>query len=149
MFQSVTVAGYVGNDPEVRVMPSGAKVANFSVATTEKWKDKSSGEQREHTEWFRCTAFGQQAEFIEKYVSKGKPFLVVGRQRTDKVDKDGDTQYFVKLIVSEIRFLPDGKRGESPGNYVPQGTREEQRATSQRQAPSSQADDGFDDEIPF
>lgn len=109
MFHQTLVLGYMGKDPELRYLPSGNAVAEFSVATTEKWKDKNNGEQREHTEWYNCRAFGKLAEIIGEYRKKGDLVLCEGKLRTDKWEgEDGQTHYRTKLNVQNMRGMPKG-----------------------------------------
>ena len=140
MYQQVIVIGHVGKDPETRNMPNGNAVTNFSVAASERWRDKASGEQKEHTEWFRCTAYGRLAEVIQEYVAKGSKIMVTGRNRTRSYEKDGETKYATDLIVQEMKLL-DSKGGDSQREERPA---QRERAT---QAPAQSQD--FDDDIPF
>lgn len=134
----VIVIGHVGQDPEMKQLPSGNAVCNFSLATTEKWKDKQTGEQKEATEWHPCSAFGRLAEIIGEYVRKGSQIYVEGKLRTRKwQDKTGNDRYKTEIIVDELRLL--NSKGESP--------RTERAAPAPKVAP---ADEPFhDDDIPF
>lgn len=106
------IRGFLGGDPEVRYMPSGDPVVNFSVATTERWKDRDSGETKEHTEWHRCAMFGKRAETIGEYFSKGSQILLVGRLRTEKwTDRENIERTTVKVIVDDFEFVD--RRGDS------------------------------------
>ncbi|MBI5449997.1 MAG: single-stranded DNA-binding protein [Gammaproteobacteria bacterium] len=148
----VILIGNLGKDPEVRYMPSGSAVANFSIATSEAWKDKSSGEQQERTEWHNITMYGRLAEIAGEYLKKGSKVFVEGRLQTDKYDKDGVTHYRTKIIANEMQML-DG-RGEGSG--AGGGGGYQQRASGSQgssapastPAPAGGADD-FDDDIPF
>ena len=139
------IVGNVGQDPEVRYMPSGSAVAELSVATTESWKDKQSGEKQERTEWHRVTFFGRLAEIVGEYVRKGSQVYVEGSIRTEKwQDKNGQDRYTTKIIANEMQML--GGRGGTGGN-----------ASFNQSAPASQGSepgfastaDDFDDDIPF
>jgi single-strand DNA-binding protein len=103
--------GNLGKDPEIRSMPNGKSVASFSIACSESWKDKNTGEKVEKTEWVNCTAFDKLADTIGKYLKKGKPVYIEGRLQTDKYEKDGQTKYSTKVVVSEMKML--GAKGES------------------------------------
>ena len=134
----VTILGNVGQDPEVRYLPSGDAVANISVATTEKWKDKQSGEAREATEWHRISFFGRLAEIVGEYVRKGSPVYVEGSIHTRKYqDKDGTDRYATEIKGASLQLLGSrdgGQQGQGDrggqGRGAPQG-----RGESDRQAP--------------
>ncbi len=125
----VTIIGRVGKDPEIRYTPTGDAIASFSIATSEKWKDKTTGEVKESTEWHNITAFRKLAEIIGKYVKKGSLLYIEGKLKTDKVSKDGVDRYFTKIIADEMKML---------------GAKSEGAAAS----PSQESHD-MDDDIPF
>jgi single-strand DNA-binding protein len=101
-----TIIGNLGKDPEIRSVGSGDKVANFSVACTESWKDKGTGEKKEKTEWVNCSAFGKLAEIVGEYVKKGKQVYVAGRMETRKwQDKDGADRYTTEIRVDQLQLL--------------------------------------------
>ena len=107
----VRILGRLGNEPEVRVMPNinNKCVANISVATTEYWKDRESGEQQESTEWHRMVAFGRNAEIIRDYVKKGQQHYFTGKLKTRKwSDKDGNDRYTTEIVIDDIVLLPQG-----------------------------------------
>lgn len=118
-----TLMGYTGSDPEVKTIGTdGKKVAKFSLATTEKFKNRA-GETVEETEWHNIVAWGATAEFIEKYVKKGKPILVNGKIKNRSYDgKDGVKRYVTEIIVNEIIFLPSAQPATTtqPVNESPQ-----------------------------
>src|ERR1019366_6058380 len=89
----VILIGNVGRDPETRFLPSGSAVANISIATTDTWKDKTSGEKKEATEWHRVVFFGRLAEIVGEYLKKGSQVYVEGRLQTRKYEKDGQDHY--------------------------------------------------------
>jgi single-strand DNA-binding protein len=101
----VTLLGNVGKDPEIRAMTSGDKVANFSMATSESWKDKTSGEKKERTEWHRISVFNQGlVGIIEKYVTKGTKLYIEGQLETRKwTDKDGVEKYSTEVVLRPYR----------------------------------------------
>ena len=97
--------GYLGQDPEARYLPDGTPTARLSLATTETWKDKSSGEKKERTEWHRITAFGKTAEICMQYLAKGRQVFIEGRIQTRKWDKDGQTHYSTEIIAQRMLML--------------------------------------------
>lgn len=135
------ILGHVGKDPEIRYLPNGDAGANFSIATSEKWKDKSTGELVEQTEWHRCNAFGKLAEIIEKWVTKGMLVYVEGAIKTRKwTDKDGVERYTTEIRLDKLQMCG--------GKSDPEPRREPAR--EQRPAPSKAASfDDLDDDIPF
>jgi single-strand DNA-binding protein len=146
MLNKLQIIGRVGKDPEIRYLPSGEAVVNFSVATTEKWKDKS-GEQREETEWHKVSAFGRLAEIVGEYVKKGGLIYVEGKIKTRKyTDKDGVEKYSTEVKATEMKLLG----GKSEGAQQKPAQREEPQRQPARQ--QSAYDEGFDDmdgDIPF
>lgn len=140
MLNQVTLIGRVGKDPEIRAMPNGANVANFSIATTEKWTDKASGEKKEFTEWTDVVVFGKGADVVSEYVGKGDAVSVVGKLRTDKYEKDGVEHRRTKVIVDRVVLLPRAEKGDAkPTTQSRAATKAAEPATS----------DSFDDDIPF
>lgn len=139
-----TIIGNLGADPETKYMPSGTPVTNFSVACNEKWKDKDSGEMREHTEWYRCAAFGRRAEIIGEYCRKGSQVYVEGRNRTRSYEKDGEKRYATELVVDQIQLL--GGKGSGSGG---QGQRQAPPPSAPPPDAGAAGGDDFDDDIPF
>lgn len=136
----VIVLGNVGQDPELKNLPSGSAVCNVSIATTERWKDKQSGESKEATEWHRVTFYGRLAEIAAEYLRKGSQAYVEGSLRTRKwQDKSGADRYTTEIIAAELQLLGkgDGQRSERPAQA---------KATAQQQASDRFVDD---DDIPF
>ena len=113
----VMIIGNLGRDPEVTYTQSGVAIAKITVATSETWNDKSSGEKREKTEWHRITFFGKQAETIGRYMSKGSQIYVEGRLQTSQYEKDGVTRYSTDIIANNFQFI--GSKGG--GNFQQQG----------------------------
>ena len=108
----VILIGNLGNDPDTRYTSSGAAVANVSIATSESWKDRESGEQQERTEWHRVVFFGRLAEIVSEYLRKGSQIYVEGRLQTRKwQDKDGNDRYTTEIVANEMQML--GSRGGS------------------------------------
>lgn len=160
MLNKVQFIGHLGRDPELRSTPNGAQVCTFSVASTEKWKDKASGERREETEWLRCTAFDRLAEVCGEYLAKGSLVYVEGRLKTRKYkDKDGTERSITECRVNEMKMLRDAPQDEAPAPAParqaapPQRSAPQQRsAPAQRQSRPSGGGTGFDDmedDIPF
>jgi single-strand DNA-binding protein len=140
------VMGRLGQDPEVKYTPSGAAVVNFSVATSEKWTDKASGEKKERTEWTPVVFWGKQAEVIGEYFSKGKMILVVGKAQTRNWEgEDGVKRYKTELVGREFHFCGDKGGG---GGYTP---KEEDygAAPSYASSPGASNVTVEDDDIPF
>jgi single-strand DNA-binding protein len=108
----VTLLGNVGKNPEVRAAPSGSIIANFSIATTDRYKDKASGEWKESTDWTNVASFGKLAEIVRDYVHKGSPLYVEGKLRTRSYEKDGQKQYRTEVIADNIVLLGSGKPSE-------------------------------------
>lgn len=145
----VELIGNVGADPEIRYLPSGEAVANIRLATTEKWKDKASGEPREATEWHRLSVFGKLAEnVVAEYVKKGSHILAVGKIVTRKYQaQDGTDRYSTEIRVSEIGLLGSPRTGDGS-----QGAERPARQPAQNRPASQPAGGGFgemDDDIPF
>jgi single-strand DNA-binding protein len=140
----VILVGNLGKDPEVRRMTSGDPVVNLSLATSETWRDKASGERKEKTEWHRVVIFNKNlAEVAEKYLRKGSKVYVEGQLQTRKwTDKDGQEKYSTEVVLQNFRgelTMLDGRSGEGGGGA--RGGMGEGPASFQR--------DELDDEIPF
>jgi single-strand DNA-binding protein len=111
MVNKVILIGHLGKDPECKVLESGQMVANFSLATTEKFKDKN-GNVQESTEWHNCQAWGKGAEVIEKYLKKGSKVFIEGKIKTRTYEKDGQTRYATEINVKEFSFLDSKPKDE-------------------------------------
>ncbi len=111
----VMLIGRLGKDPEVRAIPSGIKVASFSIATDESYKDKD-GNKVEKTEWHNIVAWRGLAEVIEKYVKKGDLIYIEGKLTTEKYEKDGVTKYATKIVADQMTMLGGKKDGGSQGD---------------------------------
>jgi single-strand DNA-binding protein len=160
----VILVGNCGRDPEIRYLPSGAAVANVTLATSSKRKDKTSGETIEDTQWHRITFYDRLAEIAGEYVKKGRPIYVEGRLKYGKyTGQDGVEKNTVDIIATELQLLggregmggPSGGGAEAGGG-APRRAAPPQRppaaAPQQRQAPAPKASSGFDDmddDIPF
>ena len=145
----VILLGNLGRDPEVRYLSNGDPVANMALATTRSWKDKTSGERKEETEWHRLTAIGKLAEIAGQYLKKGAQVYVEGRFKTRKwTDKDGIEKLSTEVVINELTMLGDPRKESAP-QAKPQPA---PQAAPQRQAPARQAATAFDDmdsDIPF
>ncbi|HFK2002945.1 TPA: single-stranded DNA-binding protein [Pseudomonas aeruginosa] len=160
----VILVGNVGGDPETRYMPNGNAVTNITLATSESWKDKQTGQQQERTEWHRVVFFGRLAEVVAEYVRKGSQIYVEGSLRTRKWQgQDGQDKYTTEIVVDingNMQLL-GGRRESQDDAHNPQGQGQQQRPTqkprqqqSQQTPPSQQSVpgpdyDSFDDDIPF
>lgn len=143
MLNKVQIIGRVGKDPEVRYSTNGDAIANFTVATSERYKDKQTGEAVEKTEWHNVSAFRRLAEIIGEYVHKGSLIYIEGKIQTRKHEKDGVTHYATSIVASEMKML-----GSKDGGQQQQG---QQRPANRAPAPREQATgfDDMDDDIPF
>jgi single-strand DNA-binding protein len=145
--------GNLGKDPEIRFMPDGKEVANFSIATSESWKDKSTGEKQEKTEWHNITVYGRLAEIVGQYLRKGASVYVEGRLQTRKwQDKNGQDRYTTEIVASEMRML-GGKNGGATAENEPPPPPPSHDDGSKRvpmtHAQFLKASGAFDDDIPF
>jgi single-strand DNA-binding protein len=142
----VILVGHLGKDPEVRYMPSGNAVCNVTLATSDSWKDKQSGEQKERTEWHNLVFYSRLAEIAGEYLRKGSQVYVEGRLQTRKwQDKSGNDRYTTEIIVNDMQML--GGRGGSGGGSADFGGASASKP-SRSAAPAATADE-FDDDIPF
>lgn len=108
----VILVGNVGGDPTVRYMPSGAAVTNLTMATSESWKDKQTGQPQERTEWHKCVFYNRLAEIAGEYVRKGSKLYVEGSLRTRQWEQDGVKRYSTEIIVSEMQMLDSRQQGQ-------------------------------------
>lgn len=139
------IVGNLGQDPELRYMPSGSAAATMSVATSEEWKDKESGEKKSRTEWHRVTLFGRLAEVAGEYLKKGSKVYIEGSLRTNKwTDKEGVERWSTEIIAREMQML-DSAGGSSSRPPHP-AEREEGRSGGDGKPPPP---DDLDDDIPF
>jgi single-strand DNA-binding protein len=165
----VILVGNCGRDPEIRYLPSGQAVANISIATSSRRKDKNTGENIETTEWHRVTFYDKLAEIVGEYVKKGRPLYVEGRLKYGKfTNKDGHEQNTCDIIATEMQLLggregmgaPGGDEGASSGGGGSSGSNYSARPASAPRAPSAPAQrpaaakpatnfDDMDDDIPF
>jgi single-strand DNA-binding protein len=148
----VILVGNLGADPETKYLPSGDAVANIRLATTDRWKDKASGEMKEATEWHRIAFFGRLAEIAGEYLKKGSQVYIEGRIRTRKwQDKEGQDRYSTEIVADTMQML-----GSRPGSGEPRGeargeatgTRPAEPKAAAAKKPASKFDD-MEDDIPF
>ena len=163
----VILIGHLGQDPDVRALPSGSSIANLRIATTESWKDKQSGEFKEQTEWHTVVLFGRTAEVAAEYLKKGSQVYIEGRLRTRKwQDKTGNDRYSTEVVGNDMQML--GGRGQGGGAAGAEGgrpayaARDTARSTGGAaaagasggggefsDAPATSTEHDFDDDIPF
>jgi len=149
--------GRLGQDPEVRYMPNGDAAANVSIATSDRWKDKASGEMKEATEWHRVSFFGRLAEIVGEYLKKGSLVYVEGQIRTRKwQDKDGNDRYTTEIRAGEMRMLGSKKDSEGGQQSGPESAPARQAAAPKAAAPKADPAkkpagkfDDMEDDIPF
>jgi single-strand DNA-binding protein len=134
------VVGNLGQDPEIRYTANGKAVANISIATSESWKDKSSGEQQEKTEWHKIVAWGRLAEIIGEYLKKGSQVYIEGKLQTRKWQDDGGIdRYTTEIVAHEMQMLGSRQDGQQQGS----------RTQGNTPSAAPPAPDDFDDDIPF
>ena len=172
----VILVGNLGQDPEVKYMPSGGAVTNLSIATTDSWKDKATGEKRENTEWHRVVFFNRLAEIAGEYLRKGSQVYIEGNLRTRSWEDNGVKKYSTEIVAREMQML--GSKGGGSSDFAPkqqgggapqqsqgsqqnsqqgyqQGSQQNQQGqqSSQQSKPQQQQApqnfDNFDDDIPF
>ena len=143
------IVGNLGRDPEVRYTANGNAIANITVATTESWKDKQSGERQEKTEWHRVVFFGRLAEVAGEYLKKGAQVYIEGRLQTRKwEDKSGQERYTTEIVANEMQML--GSRGDgTTGTSNDDSSGEARSATDSSGSGASGGDPDLDDDIPF
>lgn len=145
----VILIGNLGQDPEVKYMPNGNAVANITVATSESWKDKNTGEQVDKTEWHRVVFFRRLAEIVGEYLKKGSKIYIEGKLQTRKwQDKNGADHWTTEIIANEMQML-DSRGGGSSDFNQSQGQGAQQSAPQSAPAQAAPAPNDFDDDIPF
>lgn len=165
----VILVGNLGGDPEVRYMPNGGAVTNITIATSETWKDKQSGQQQERTEWHRVVFFNRLAEVAGEYLKKGSQVYIEGSLRTRKwQDSNGQDKYTTEVVAAEMQMMGSRSGGQQQGGYQQQAPQQgyqqapqqqpqqggyQQPPPQYQQAPQqpqpAQGFDDFDDDIPF
>ncbi|MBM4202905.1 MAG: single-stranded DNA-binding protein [Gammaproteobacteria bacterium] len=158
----VILVGNLGRDPETRYLPSGDPVTNFSIATSDGWRDKQSGQMQERTEWHNIVCFNRLAEIASEYLRKGSKVYLEGQLRTQSWEKDGQKHYKTEIVAREMQMLDSRGGGGGMGDAgmdaggAPSGFESRQRGGGGKQQapaydnrPTLPADDVFDDDIPF
>ena len=152
----VILIGNLGQDPEVKFMPNGNAVTNVTIATSESWKDKNTGEQVDKTEWHRVVFFRRLAEIVGEYLKKGSKVYIEGKLQTRKwQDQSGNDRYTTEIVANEMQML-DSRGGGGGGDYSKPPSSKSSGDQSSGQASSKQPAtaaaggfDDFDDDIPF
>jgi single-strand DNA-binding protein len=155
----VILVGNLGADPETRYTPSGAAVANVSVATTDSWKDRQTGEQNEKTEWHKVVFFNRLAGIVGEYLKKGSQVYIEGRLQTRKwQDQNGQDRYSTEIVANEMQMLGgrggtanfgDDRAAARPAQQQPAPAAAQPPAPAAPQPAKAAASDEFDDDIPF
>ena len=155
----VILVGNLGKDPEVRYSPNGGAVANITIATSESWKDKTTGEKQEKTEWHRVVFFGRLAEIAGEYLKKGAQVYIEGRLQTRKwQDKEGKDRYTTEIVAGEMQMLGSREGRGAPSEFDQSGDEGRSSGASSSRAPATASSGGgkpssppsdFDDDIPF
>ncbi len=148
----VILVGHLGKDPEVRYAPSGQAIANVTIATSDSWKDKNTGEKQERTEWHRVVFFSRLAEIVGEYLKKGSQVYIEGRIQTRKwQDKEGNDRYTTEIVANEMQMLGSRQGGGAPAEDFnqdkPHASKPATTATAAANSGGEASD--FDDDIPF
>jgi len=142
-FNKIILVGNLGRDPELRYTPQGTPVCSFSLATNERRKDRTTGENNDITTWFRVTLWGRQAETASQYLSRGRPVYIEGRLRVEEwTDRDGKQRHTLEVHATDMQFIGGGARDEGGGQPVARA------AAATPEAPL-EAPDMNDDDVPF
>jgi len=154
----VILVGNVGGDPETKYMPSGGAVTNLSIATSESWKDKQTGQPQERTEWHRVVFFNRLAEIASEYVRKGSKIYVEGSLRTRQWEQDGVKRYSTEIVASEMQML-DSRNADSfsqgdnnpasANNYETTNNTSSKPPSAHQNADNEKSAQVLDDDIPF
>ena len=143
----VTIIGNMGNDPETRYLANGGAVTNITLATSESWKDKTTGQQQERTEWHRVCFFGKLAEIAGEYLRKGSKVYIEGSLRTRKWQgKDGQDRYTTEIVASEMQMLDGKPEGAAAAPQQQRAPQQQQQSQQQQQQPPAEM---YEDDIPF
>ena len=148
----VILVGNLGQDPEVRYLPNGGAVANITLATSESWRDKATGEQKEQTEWHRVVLFGKLAEVAGEYLRKGSQVYIEGQLRTRKwTDQSGVEKYTTEVLVNVggVMQMLGGKQGGNEQSPAPRNNSQQRSQPAQQQSQHSEPPMDFSDDIPF
>ncbi len=148
----VILVGNLGNDPDVKYTADGRAIANISLATTESWKDRNTGEQQDRTEWHRVVFFNRLAEIVSEYLKKGSQVYVEGKLQTRKwQDQSGQDRYTTEIVANEMQMLGGRSGGTADFGGAPAGGGQQRQSAPQQQAAPAPAPmmDDLDDDIPF
>lgn len=149
----VILVGNLGQDPETRYLPNGGAVCNITVATSETWKDKNTGENQEKTEWHRVVAFRRLAEIMGEYLKKGSKVYIEGKLQTRKwQDNNGNDRYTTEVLADQMQMLDSRGGGSADFGGGQQASAPRQSAPQQQSQPQQSAppvDNSFEDDIPF
>lgn len=148
----VILVGNLGQDPEIRYMPNGGAVANITLATSESWRDKTTGEQKEITEWHRVILFGKLAEVAGDYLRKGSQIYIEGKLRTRKwQDQSGQDKYTTEVIVNvgSVMQMLGGKQEGGTGSQPQQPSPQQRQPRPSAPPANNEPPMDFDDDIPF
>jgi single-strand DNA-binding protein len=147
----VILIGNLGRDPEIRYTPNGAAVGNVTIATTEMWKDKQSGENQERTEWHRVVFYNRLAEIAGEYLRKGSKIFIEGRLQTRKWQDKNTNQdrYTTEIIADSMQMLDSKGSGGSNMSHSDMPTHVSEKSAADMGQPQTATADNFDDDIPF
>jgi single-strand DNA-binding protein len=149
----VILVGNLGNDPDTRYLPDGGAVTNISIATSESWKDRNTGQQNERTEWHRVVFFRRLAEIAGEYLKKGSKVYIEGKLRTRQWEKEGQKHYTTEIVADEMQMLDsrgDGMGGGmGSGGYSQPARQNNGGGSTPAPAYDSPPPEDFDDDIPF
>jgi len=143
----VILIGNCGGDPEIRYMPNGNAVVNLTIATSESWKDKNSGENVDKTEWHRIVFFNKLAEIVGEYVHKGSKLYIEGRLQTRSWEQDGVKRYATEIVANEMQMLDSRGSAQGASDFGQSKPPAAATQSAPEQAPANF--DNFDDDIPF
>lgn len=146
----VIIVGNLGNAPEMKTMPNGDAVTNMSIATSESWKDKNTGENKEVTEWHRCVLYKRLAEVAGEYLSKGSKVYIEGKLKTRKWQaQDGSDRYSTEIIVNSLQMLDTKQGNQQQSNNQPMQNQQHQAQNQMQQRPQTEPNGFNEDMIPF
>ena len=144
------ILGNVGQDPEIKYATNGNAIANISIATSESWKDKQTGQKHEKTEWHKVSAFGRLAEIIGEYVKKGSKVYIEGKIQTRKwQDKNGEDRYTTEIVANELQLLDSRSDASNQPAQAPQQERPQAQQAPRTAPPPPPQFDDIEDGIPF
>lgn len=145
----VMLIGNLGQDVELSALPNGDAVCTLSIATTESWKDKNTGQRVEKTEWHRVVAFKRLAEVCNQFLSKGSKVYVEGSLRTRKWDKNGETRWTTEIVCKDMQMLDTKDKQDNNRSSNANGSQQSYTAPASSQQHQPQPPDNFDEDIPF